>query len=163
MDRAPEAAPFSVGTIVEQVATHRSWFVARDGTHVPLEQPGQRVAIAEVKPGRRGTLRQIGEDDVTGDPILDTTRDAYSVWYVEYEGERKGRIQASRGREALRDELIAERMRVDTGNLDTCRCGHLRTKHWRSEVVFDGNEARDAGPGCTACGCVLFRGPGERP
>lgn len=92
MDRMPKRAPYAVGAVLEQVTGHRSWFVAKDGTHVPLEAPGMRVTVDQVCTGRRGTLRQLAEDEYTGEPILDTTRDAYSVWHVEYKGERHGRI-----------------------------------------------------------------------
>ncbi len=91
VDRLPKPAAFPVGTVVEQVSERRSWWVAKDGTHVPSEAPGMRVTVDEVRPGRRGTLRQLDEDDA-GDPILDTTRDGYSVWHAEHKGERFGRI-----------------------------------------------------------------------
>jgi hypothetical protein len=86
MDRAPKPAPFPVGTQLRYVGTHRVHSITASGELVPLMEPGLVVTVAEVKPGRRGTLRALRDEDGpmyyedTGDPILDETRDGYSVY-----------------------------------------------------------------------------------
>jgi hypothetical protein len=104
MDREPKAAPFAVGTELRYVGTHQSWTYdidpkTREKKTVPLCLPGLEVTIAEVRPGRRGTLRHCRDEqgpmywDDTGEPILDETDDGYSVYYVEawQNGRKQGR------------------------------------------------------------------------
>lgn len=78
MDRQPLPPPYSVGTRLRYTGTGRSWADAE--MQVPLQWPGMEVVIVETKPGHRGSLRLIEIDDLTGEEIRDTTRDAYSVY-----------------------------------------------------------------------------------
>jgi hypothetical protein len=103
MDRTPKPAPFTVGTKLRYVGTHESYTVdidpkTRAKREVPLQVPGMIVTIAEVRPGRRGTLRHLSDEDGpmyydSGEPILDETADSYSVYFVEawQSGRKQGR------------------------------------------------------------------------
>lgn len=87
-DREPLPAPFPVGTRLRYEGTMRTWTHDPDGSLVPLIEPGMVVEITKVKEGRRGTLIQLYDHDAgewmtweeTGEPVLDTTRDGYSVY-----------------------------------------------------------------------------------
>ena len=105
MDRQPIAAPFAVGTKVRYCGTTRSFTYdinpkTRERKEVPLCVPGMEVVISEVRPGRRGTLRPLSDengpmiDEETGEPMLDETVDAYSVYFVEawQGGKKQGRV-----------------------------------------------------------------------
>lgn len=51
-------------------------------------------AFDEARPGYRGTLRQIRDEvyEDTGEPILDTTHDGYSVYHItDPSGQTHGR------------------------------------------------------------------------
>lgn len=89
MDRKPKAPPFPVGAQLRYTGDRRVWYEI-DGQRIPLIEPGMIVLIDETRPGRRGTLRQLHDEDEddNGEPILDTTRDAYSV-YVNVSGQRR--------------------------------------------------------------------------
>lgn len=76
MDRRPLPAPFPVGARVEYVGT-MTWYKDQAATIV-LFGPGMVGMVVAVRPGRRGTLRDLSEPDDM-EPVLDTTRDAYSV------------------------------------------------------------------------------------
>lgn len=83
MDRWPKLPPFAVGERVRYEGTDRVWADAERTQ--PLRWPGQVVTIVETRPGRRGTLRQLRDEDGPmehddGEPIIDTTRDGYSIW-----------------------------------------------------------------------------------
>lgn len=89
MDREPLAPPFAVGARLRYCGAHASFFGwGKDGGVSPIVAPGVEVVIDAVRPGHRGTLRQISDADGpayfedTGDPILDTTRDGYSIFHV---------------------------------------------------------------------------------
>lgn len=87
MDRAPKKPPFAVGTRLRYLGRDRSWAEV-DGKHISIIEPGMEVVVEEVDAGRRGTLRQLRDADGpmtwedTGDPILDETRDGYSVYHL---------------------------------------------------------------------------------
>jgi hypothetical protein len=78
MDRLPLPPPFAVGTRLRYVGTYRS-FADADGK-VPLQWPGMETTVTRIRPGRRGTLRQLPVEDGDEAPLYDTTRDGYSVW-----------------------------------------------------------------------------------
>lgn len=86
MDREPKDAPFPVGAKIRYLGDRRSWTVAPDGTKTPTIFPGIEVVVLRTKPGFRGTLRHLRDEDGlmfyedTGEPILDKTRDGYSVY-----------------------------------------------------------------------------------
>lgn len=83
-DRIPKPAPFKVGTRVRYLGHDRAWADA-EMTKVLMEH-GMVFTITETKPGRRGTLTQLRDEDGwmfyedTGEPMLDETRDAYSIY-----------------------------------------------------------------------------------
>lgn len=94
MSRQPNPAPFSIGTIVRYCGKTRSFTYdinpkTGERREVPLCIPGMEVTIAEVRPGRVGTLRPLMDengpmvDEETGEPMRDETTDAYNVYYVE--------------------------------------------------------------------------------
>lgn len=104
MDRPPKPAPFKVGTRLRYCGKTESYtYDIRNGYEnkvvVPLCVPGMEVVIAEVRPGRRGTMIHMRDSDGpmyyddSGDPILDETKDGYSVYYVEayQSGKKQGR------------------------------------------------------------------------
>lgn len=104
MDRPPKPAPFAVGTRLRYVGTHESYTYdinpkTREKREVPLQVPGMVVTVAEVRPGRRGTLRPCRDEngpmyyEDTGEPILDDTDDGYSVYFVDawQNGRKQGR------------------------------------------------------------------------
>lgn len=87
--RPPRPAPFPVGARIRYVGATRSSYLQRDDVK----------EIVRVRPGRRGTGRRLHDEDGpmfyddTGEPILDTTKDAYSVWtYTDDTGREQGRI-----------------------------------------------------------------------
>lgn len=92
MDRIPLPAPFGVGTKVRYLGEAQTF--EEDGT--PILARGMIFTIEEVRPGRRGTLRPLpyeDGDEELDEPLLDTTRDAYSVYYeTRGSGRRSGRI-----------------------------------------------------------------------
>jgi hypothetical protein len=92
MDRTPRPAPFPVGARVRYRGRHINWFEEKDGTRVWYMRPGLEHVIEKEKPGRRGTLRIVDEDELSGEPIRDTTTDGYSVYSIMVDGERVGRI-----------------------------------------------------------------------
>jgi len=92
MDRPPRPAPYPVGTRVRYTGILTLYRSAEDKT--PIFTTGMEFTVSEIRPGRRGTLRQLTEDDGspafwedTGEPILDETRDGWSV--VEVGGFRR--------------------------------------------------------------------------
>lgn len=105
MDRMPKRAPFKPGTRVRYLGTTESYTYdinpeTRERKLVPLLVPGLEVIIDHVKTGRQGTLRHLSDSDGpmyyedSGEPILDTTTDSYSVYKVEavQNGVQQGRI-----------------------------------------------------------------------
>ncbi len=78
MDREPLPPPFAIGTRLRYIGTYRS-FADAEGK-VPMQWPGMEVTVTQAKPGRRGTLRQLPEEDGDTEPLYDTTRDGRSVW-----------------------------------------------------------------------------------
>jgi hypothetical protein len=104
MDRAPLKPPFAVGTKLRYTGQRKTWTYDIDPkTHekreVPILFPGMEIVIEEVKEGWRGTLRHLSDSEGpmyyedTGDPILDTTHDGYSIYRVDaiQNGKREGR------------------------------------------------------------------------
>ncbi len=99
-DRDPRPAPFPVGLCLRYCGTSR-WYADAEGNR-PLLEPGMIVTVAETKRGRQGTLRQLRDEDGPmfdddGEPLLDTTRDGYSVW-----------VQANGNRRMIRPESASE-------------------------------------------------------
>lgn len=84
-DRIPKPAPFPVGTRLRYTGTRIS-YSERKGVRIPITEPGLEVVVIETRPGRQGTLRQCRDEEGpmyysdTGEPILDTTRDGYSIY-----------------------------------------------------------------------------------
>jgi hypothetical protein len=104
VDREPKPAPFAVGTRLRYIGKHESYTYdidpkTRAKKEVPLQVPGMIVTVAEVRTGRRGTLRHLSDEngpmyyDDTGEPILDDTDNGYSVYFVEawQNGRKQGR------------------------------------------------------------------------
>lgn len=95
MDRAPKKPPFPVGTRLRYTGERRVWY-EENGQTVPLVEPGLVVTICDVDAGRRGSLRQLHDEDgpmwdEMGDPVLDQTQDGYSVYSVRATGGRPRR------------------------------------------------------------------------
>jgi len=97
--RPPKPPPFPVGTKLRCVADRGESYAprvysARDmATHpedwIRISGKGIEVVIDTVKLGRRGTGRQLVDsdgpmfyDDAECEPIIDTTKDGYSVYHV---------------------------------------------------------------------------------
>ena len=104
MDRPPKKAPFPVGAKLRYIGKTHSWTYdidpkTKEKKEVPIQVPGMIVTVEEVRPGRRGTLRHLRDEngpmyyEDTGEPILDDTDDGYSVYYVNawQNGKRQGR------------------------------------------------------------------------
>ena len=78
MDREPLPPPFPVGAKVR----------LRPGGNVPYVSPSGVVEIKRTRTGRRGTLRHLTDEhgpmylEDTGEPLLDETKDGYSVYEV---------------------------------------------------------------------------------
>lgn len=110
MDRKPLDPPFPVGARLRYVGPHRSYAIGADGSRVPIEEIGLEVVVEAVQCGRRGTGRQMRDEDGPmeyddGEPILDTTRDGSSVWFYTVDGQRHGRLilcESSREWEPIR-------------------------------------------------------------
>lgn len=108
--RRPLPPPFKVGTQLRhdpQTRRGRGYTAAVENARdqrehpedwVQISGPGLEVVVAETKPGRRGTGQQLRDSDGpmfyedTGEPILDETEDGRSVFYVEANGRKHGRI-----------------------------------------------------------------------
>jgi hypothetical protein len=82
MDRIPRKAPYSVGTKLRYLGQAHSYYLDDEGNQIPIQKHGMEVVVAEVKPGYRGTLRQLDWDELEGEPVLDHTRDGYSVYVL---------------------------------------------------------------------------------
>lgn len=97
MDRQPKKPPFPVGARLRYVGQHQGWFHNKAGERVPSCVPGLEVVIVRTTAGRRGTLAPLYEDgepmvwDDTGEPILDETKDGYSVYEVHVDDKTYGR------------------------------------------------------------------------
>jgi len=81
-DRLPQPAPFVVGQRVRYAGDLRLYHAPTDPA--PFFASGSVGVVTRVSQGRRGTGRQLREDgDLCffddGEPMLDTTRDGYSV------------------------------------------------------------------------------------
>lgn len=93
MDRQPRRAPFAKGTQVRYVGERRVSTFDANGNEVPVIQPGIEHVIADVRPGRRGTLLPLPGEWDDDDVPLDTTQDGYSVFFVDVPGRKPfGRI-----------------------------------------------------------------------
>jgi hypothetical protein len=80
MDREPKPAPYAVGTRLRYVGTLEAF---RDPAGTDrIFGPGMEGEVSEVRPGRRGTMRDISDPEIDDEPIYDTTRDGYSVVYI---------------------------------------------------------------------------------
>lgn len=81
MDREPRPAPFPVGTRLRYIGD-----LKLNRSEDPASMTfgaGVEGTVSEVRPGRRGTLRDISDPEVDSEPIIDTTRDGYSVVALE--------------------------------------------------------------------------------
>jgi len=81
MDRAPLPAPFPVGARVRYTGDLK---LHHDGATTPFFAAGSVGVVTSVRPGRRGTMRHLRDEDGPmyddgGEPIRDTTRDGWSV------------------------------------------------------------------------------------
>jgi hypothetical protein len=93
--RKPKAPPFKVGTKLRYLGTMRITTGRRHGPPVDIIAPGIIVTIDKVVEGTQGTGRQLRDSDGPmfyeddGEPILDHTRDGYSIYSVfEADGHR---------------------------------------------------------------------------
>lgn len=83
---SPKPPPFPVGTRLRYIGTRRIGVGSSPDTCTWVLFPGAVGTITKVNPGRRGTGRPCYDADGpmvwedTGEPILDDTRDGYSVW-----------------------------------------------------------------------------------
>lgn len=77
MDRLPRPAPFPIGTRVRYKGDLKL-YASTDPASMTFG-PGMEGVVDDVRPGRRGTLRDISDPEVDDEPIYDTTRDGYSV------------------------------------------------------------------------------------
>lgn len=100
LTREPKPPPFAVGTQVRYLGRDHiktAYNAADTGTLVKYH--GMVVTIVRVVEGRRGTARQLRDedgpmfyDDDEREPILDTTKDGYSVYeVVDHKGRKHGR------------------------------------------------------------------------
>jgi hypothetical protein len=125
MDRLPKPAPFPVGTKLRYVGKYESYTYdidpkTREKREVPLKVAGLIVTIEEVRPGIRGTLRHMRDEDGplyyddTGEPILDETHDGYSVYYVDawQSGKRQGRCIFPDAESLSEWELVEKRRKA---------------------------------------------------
>lgn len=94
--RVPLPPPFPVGTRLRCVEGHDAYVARvkhpRDIKDHPedwarVSGRGIEVTIARIEPGHRGTGRRLRDEDGpmfhdNGDPMLDETRDGYSVYHV---------------------------------------------------------------------------------
>lgn len=99
LTRDPLPPPFPVGAVVKYLGRDHitTSFDSRPGTLVKFH--GMIVTIARVVEGRRGTGTQLRDEDGPmfyeddGEPILDSTRDGYSVYVVkDATGREHGRV-----------------------------------------------------------------------
>lgn len=96
LTRDPLPPPFPVGTHLRCIEGHNAYVASVDRprdikTHpedwARISGSGIEVTIDRVESGRRGTGRQLRDEDGPmyyddGDPILDETQDGYSVYHV---------------------------------------------------------------------------------
>lgn len=94
--RDPLPPPFPVGTRLRCLEHHDAYVACVDRPREIKDHPedwvrvsgrGIEVTIDEVRPGRRGTGRQLRDEDGLmfyddGEPMLDETKDGYSVYHV---------------------------------------------------------------------------------
>lgn len=97
--REPKPPPFPVGTRLRCIAHHGETLAPRvpsprDSSKHPedwirIAGKGLEVTITDTKLGRRGTGRQLVDSDgpmfydaAEVEPIIDTTKDGYSVYHV---------------------------------------------------------------------------------
>lgn len=93
----PLPPPFPVGTRLRCLEGHDAYvpnverprdIKAHPEDWVRISGRGIEVTVARVEPGRKGTGRQLRDEDGpmfyedTGEPILDETQDGYSVYQV---------------------------------------------------------------------------------
>ena len=85
--RAPEPAPFAVGTKLRYIGKHiiHTAFGGSPGTMIL--GPGLEVVIDRVVAGRRGTGEPLRDEDGPmvdddGEPYIDKTKDGYSVYSI---------------------------------------------------------------------------------
>jgi hypothetical protein len=103
--RIPKEPPFPVGAKLRYLGNHESYTydidpVTREKKTVPLIHHGIEVVIESVTHGHQGTGQQLRDiegllfDEDTGQPLVDETRDGYSVYRVNaiQNGQRQGRI-----------------------------------------------------------------------
>lgn len=95
--RAPRIAPFIVGTRLRYIGTRVIHECTGGGPDTLILGPGLEVVIDRVNAGRRGTGKQLEDQDGPmfcddGDPLLDETKDGYSVYsIVDSSGRKHGR------------------------------------------------------------------------
>ena len=94
----PLAPPFPVGAKVRYLGSRNVSIVMPDRSEKPILFHGSVHEIVRIKVGHRGSGRQLVDidgpmfDDL-GDPIIDGTKDGYSVWeYADDRGYKQGRI-----------------------------------------------------------------------
>lgn len=126
--RDPKPAPFPVGTRLRYIGGREVW-VSDPGTGQPvvaLVRPGLEVVVDGTMNGWRGTGRILrGEggmllDDYTGDPILDETEDAVSIYHVvDPSGKHHGRLIRDEGKQEW--EVVSE---PDWEDRYCVNCGH---------------------------------------
>lgn len=94
--RDPLPAPFPVGTLLRCIESHDAYVPRVERPREIEAHPedwarcsgrGIEVTIDRVEPGRRGTGRQLRDEDGpmiddAGEPIVDSTKDGYSVYHV---------------------------------------------------------------------------------
>lgn len=98
-NQKPKPAPFPLGARVKYIGTRRISIGPTPETATPVLFPGAEGSIVRIIEGRQGTGRHLRDEDGpmyyddTGDPILDDTKDGYSVWVcdVDPRNEHKGR------------------------------------------------------------------------
>jgi len=107
--RDPLPPPFSVGTQLRCIEGHEIYVPRVERARESADHPedwarvsgrGVEVTIDEVRPGHRGTGRQLRDEDGPmyhdeGEPMLDETRDGYSVYHV-VRGEGRAAKQSGR-------------------------------------------------------------------
>lgn len=98
LTREPLPPPFPIGTRVRYLGRHEVSTQIDGGPSTLIKYHGMVATIARVVAGRRGTGRQLRDEDGPmfyeddSEPILDTTRDGYSVYVVlDKNGREHGR------------------------------------------------------------------------
>jgi hypothetical protein len=89
--QSPKPPPFPIGARVRYIGTRRIGVGDNPQSVTWVLFPGATGSIVRTNPGRRGTGRPLFDEDGPmyweddGEPILDDTKDGYSVWVSDHD------------------------------------------------------------------------------